>query len=152
VKEVFERAGATVMGRRMFDEGEIGWPENRLLRAPVFVVTRSAPEPWQRMGGTTFFFVTEGVASALEQAMAAAGGNDVRVSGGAETIRQFVESGLIDAITLHMAPVLLGTGVRVLDHPVPTDFELQQVGVSSSARVTYIKYQVVRSAPKRDTE
>jgi dihydrofolate reductase len=144
VEEIFERAGAYVMGRRMFDEGEVGWPENAPFRAPVFVLTHSAREPWQRKGGTTFFFLTDGIASALDQARTAAGGKDVRVSGGAETIRQFVASGLIDELTLHIAPVLLGNGVRLLDHLDPADLELQQVGASSSPLVTHIKYRVLR--------
>jgi dihydrofolate reductase len=84
VKELFERTGTYVTGRRMFDEGEVGWPENPPFRAPVFVLTHSAREPWQRKGGTTFFFVTDGIVSALEQAKTAAGGKDVRVSGGAD--------------------------------------------------------------------
>lgn len=144
VKEVFERTGAYVMGRRMFDEGEVGWPENPPFRAPVFVLTHSAREPWVRKGGTTFFFVTDGIASALEQANAAVGGKDVRVSGGAETIRQFIEAGLIDELTLHIAPVLLGSGVRLLDHLGPVDLELKQLEASSSPLVTHIKYGVVR--------
>jgi dihydrofolate reductase len=143
VREVFERAGAYVMGRRMFDEGEVGWPENPPFRAPVFVLTHSAREPWTRQGGTTFFFVTDGIAIALERARAAAG-KDVRVSGGAETIRQFIEAGLIDEFTLHIAPVLLGTGVRLLDHLDPASFRLEQSGASSSPLVTHITYRVVR--------
>src|SRR6185436_12317699 len=65
VREVFRRAGAYVMGRRMFDEGEVGWPENPPFRAPVFVLTNVARAPWPRPGGTTFHFVTDGIASAL---------------------------------------------------------------------------------------
>lgn len=64
----------------MFEEGEVGWPDNPPSRAPVFVLTHLARQPWQRKGGTTFFFVTDGIASALEQAKAAAGGKDLRVS------------------------------------------------------------------------
>jgi len=144
VKEVFERAGAYVMGRRMFDEGEVGWPENPPFRAPAFVVTHSPREPWRRQGGTTFFFVTDGIASALEQAKAAAGGKDVRVSGGAETIRQFIAAGLIDELTLHIAPVVLGAGVRLLDGLGPNGVELEQLRASSWPLVTHVKYQVVR--------
>jgi dihydrofolate reductase len=104
VKDIFARAGAHLMGRRMFDEGEVGWPENAPFRTPVFVLTDSPREPWVRKGGTTFFFVPDGIASALKQTKTAAGGKDVRVSGGAETIRQFIEAGLIDEFTLHIAP------------------------------------------------
>lgn len=105
VREVFERAGAYVTGKRMFEEGEIGWPEDAPFRAPVFVLTHSPREPWPRKGGTTFYFVTDGIASALEQAKAAAGPKDVRISGGAQTITQYIKAGLIDELTLHLAPV-----------------------------------------------
>jgi hypothetical protein len=60
VRRVFERAGAHVMGRRMFDEGEVGWPEEAPFRSPVFVLTHHAREPWKRKGGTTFYFVIDG--------------------------------------------------------------------------------------------
>jgi dihydrofolate reductase len=63
VKRVFDRAGAHVMGRRMFDEGEVGWPEEAPFRSPVFVLTHRAREPWKRKGGTTFYFVTDGICS-----------------------------------------------------------------------------------------
>jgi dihydrofolate reductase len=144
VRKVFARAGAYVMGRRMFDEGEAGWPENPPFRAPVFVLTHSARESWPREGGTTFFFVTDGIVSALEQARSAAGGKDVRVAGGAETIWQFIEAGLIDEFNLHIAPLLLGTGIRLLDHIDPALLTLEQVGARSSPLVTHISYRVVR--------
>ncbi len=106
VRRVFERAGAYVMGRRMFDEGELGWPEDAPFRAPVFVLTHSPREPWKRKGGTAFFFVTDGIESALRQAKAAASGRDVRVAGGAETIRQYLDAGMVDELALHIAPML----------------------------------------------
>ena len=68
----------------------------------------------------------------------------MRVSGGAETILQFIEAGLIDEFTLHIAPVLLGAGIRLLDHLDPASFRLEQVGASSSPLVTHITYRVVR--------
>jgi dihydrofolate reductase len=144
IKLVFDRTGAYVMGRHMFDEGERGWPENPPFGAPVFVLTHTAREPWRRKGGTTFFFVTDGIASALEQAKQAAGGKDVRISGGADTIRQFIEAGLIEEFTLHVAPVLLGGGVRLFDQLGPKELELQQVGAIASTLVTHIDYRVAK--------
>src|SRR5215210_6880853 len=67
VKDANARIGAYVMGSRMFDEGDVGWPDPTPFRAPVFVVTHQAREPWVRQGGTTFTFVNDGVESALEQ-------------------------------------------------------------------------------------
>lgn len=144
VKRVFERAGAYVMGRRMFDEGEVGWPEDAPFRAAVFVLTHAAREPWVRKGGTTYHFVTSGIASALERAQAAAGGKDVRISGGADMIRQVIHAGLVDEITLHVAPLLLGSGLRLLDSLGPDDLELEPVEVAGSGRVTHVRYRVLR--------
>jgi len=143
VKEVFGRAGAYVMGRRMFDEGEVGWPENAPFRAPVFILTHSPRELWARKGGTTFFFITDGIASALRQAKAAAGGKDVRVSGGAATIRQYLEAGLINELTLHIAPVFLRTGLRLFDQLVADNLSFEQWKVSSSPLATHITYKVL---------
>lgn len=149
VKGVFERAGAYVMGKRMFEEGEVGWPEEAPFRAPVFVLTHAARDPWPRKGGTTFHFVTDGIARALQRARAAAGDKDVRISGGADTVRQFIQAGLVDEITLHVAPLLLGSGLRLLDPLGPADLELEQLEASGSARVTHIRYRVVRTGHTR---
>jgi len=144
VKQVFERAGAYVMGRRMFDEGELGWPENPPFRAPVFVLTHSAREPWHRNGGTTFYFVSDGVESALEQAMAAASGHDVRVCGGAQTIRQYIDAGVVDEFTIHVGAVILGAGLRLMEQLSPAKFKFEQRHVGHSALATHINYRVVR--------
>lgn len=85
VRENFSRAGAYIMGRQMFAEGEAGWPDPPPFRAPVFVLTHTPREPWVRQGGTTFTFVTEGIDSALARARQAAGGKDIQISGGADT-------------------------------------------------------------------
>jgi len=143
VKAIFARAGAYVMGRHMFEEGEVAWPENAPFHAPVFVLTHTPREPWPRPGGTTFFFVTDGIASALDQARAVAGGKDVRISGGAATIRQYVQAGCVEEITLHVAPVLLGTGIRLLDGLGPEDLALEQVEVVASNLVTHARYRVM---------
>ena len=145
VRRLFDRPGAHVMGRRMFDEGEVGWPEEAPFRAPVFVLTHNVREPWPRKGGTTFHFVTEGMANALERAKVAAKGRDVRVSYGAATIRQFIQAGLVDDFTLHVSPVMLGGGVRLMDHLLPKDLVAEQIDAISSANVTHINYRVLRS-------
>lgn len=144
VKAVFERIGANVMGRHMFDEGEVNWPEEAPFHAPVFVLTHKPREPWPRKGGTTFYFVTDGMASALEQAKAAARGKDVRISGGAQVIRQFLKACLVDEFTLHVAPVILGSGVSLFDHLAPGDVKAEQVQAIPSALVTHITYRIAR--------
>jgi dihydrofolate reductase len=144
-KESSSRNGAYVMGRRMFDEGEVGWPDPPPFRAPVFVLTRQAREPWVRQGGTTFTFVTDGIESALKQARAAAGEKDVQISGGADIVRQFIEAGLLDELQIHLAPVLLGDGVRLFDGTDTEDgVELEVTRVIDSPRVTHLRYRVVK--------
>src|SRR5215217_5956036 len=143
-KERFARSGAYVMGRRMFDEGEVGWADPPPFRAPVFVLTRQAREPWVRQGGTTFTFVTDGIESALKQARAATGDKDVRIAGGANTVQQCIEAGLIDELQIHLAPVLLGDGVRLFEHTGPEHVELEKTQVIDSPKVTHLRYRVVK--------
>jgi dihydrofolate reductase len=103
LKESFVRSGAYVMSSRMFDEGEVEWPDPPPFRAPVFVLTHHPREPWVRQGATTFTFVTEGIESAFKQARAAAGDKDIRIAGGANTVRQFIKAGLIDELQIQLA-------------------------------------------------
>jgi dihydrofolate reductase len=142
VRELSARVGAYVMGRRMFDEGEVGWPDPPPFGAPVFVLTHHAREPWVRRGGTTFTFVTDGIESALERAKAAAGHKDVRIAGGADTVGQFLEAELVDELQIHLAPMLLGEGVRLFDQIEPKRIELEKTRVIDSPRVTHLAYRL----------
>jgi len=144
VRRSFERSGAYVMGRVMFDEGEANWPEEAPFGAPVFVLTHDPRAPWVRKGGTTFHFVTDGFESALAQAKAAAKGKDVRISGGAESIRQYLDAGQIDEFTLHIAPVILGEGVRLFHRLSPEKLKFEQTASSGSEIVTHVDYRVRR--------
>lgn len=130
------------MGRRMFDEGEVGWPDPPPFRAPVFVLTHSPRDPWVRQGGTTFTFVTDGVRGALERARAAVNGKDVQVAGGAHTVQQFLNAGVVDDVQLHLAPVLLGEGVRPFDGVDSGRVALKRARVVDSPAVTHLKYRV----------
>jgi dihydrofolate reductase len=143
VRAIFARAGAYVMGRNMFEEGEVSWPENAPFHAPVFVLTHTPRAPWPRPGGTTFHFVTDGMDSALAQARAAAGGKAVRISGGADTIRQYIRAGHVEEITLHIAPLLIGAGIRLLDGLSSEDLGLEQQDVTASPLVTHVRYRVL---------
>ena len=105
-----KRIGANVMGKRMFEEGEANWPEEAPFHTPVFVLTHERRAPWERPGGTTFYFVNDGIHSALEQARRAAGERDVRISGGADMVRQYLNAGLVDELALALSPLLLATG------------------------------------------
>ena len=146
VEETFAAAGAYVMGRRMFEGGEIPWGEVPPFRAPVFVVTHRDREILERQGGTSFTFVTDGIERAIEMARKAAGGKNVAVAGGGTLVRQILAAGLLDELELHIAPVLLGDGMRLLDGEFGLDpregIELTPVRVVETPEVTHIRYAV----------
>ncbi|MBE8520412.1 dihydrofolate reductase family protein [Amycolatopsis sp. H6(2020)] len=146
VAEMFASAGAYVMGRRMFDAGEVPWGEEPPFRAPVFVVTHRPREVLERQGGTSFTFVTEGVERAVGLARAAAGGKDVAVAGGGELLRQVLAAGLLDQLELHVAPVLLGDGQRLfgpeLGLGADDGIELVPARVVDAPGVTHLRYTV----------
>ncbi|MBP2706458.1 dihydrofolate reductase family protein [Microbispora sp. RL4-1S] len=145
VAEAFESAGAYVMGRRMADGGEVPWGEEPPFRAPVFVVTHR-PRETVRRGATSFTYVTDGVASAVEQARAAAGGKNVAIAGGGTLLRQVIAAGLLDELELHVAPVVLGAGMRLLDAGLgladKEGIELTPTRVIHTPNVTHLRYTV----------
>jgi dihydrofolate reductase len=143
-RATYERTGASVMGRRMFDAGELSWPEDAPFHTPVFVVTHTGRDPWERPGGTTFHFVTDGVESALDRAREAAGDRDVRIAGGAETIQRYLDAGLVDEFSITLAPVLFGTGIRLFDHVDPDRLALTQTRADASSRVTHLTYTTAK--------
>ena len=143
-RATYERTGASVMGRRMFDAGELSWPEEAPFHTPVFVVTHTGRDPWERPGGTTFHFVTDGVESALDQAREAAGDRDVRIAGGADTIQRYLDAGLVDEFSITLAPVLFGTGIRLFDHVDPDRLALTQTRADASSRVTHLTYTTAK--------
>jgi dihydrofolate reductase len=115
----FENVGAWILGRNMFGPIRGPWPDdawkgwwgpNPPYHTPVFVLTHHPRPPVEMAGGTTFHFVTDGIHAALQRAVAAAGGQDVRLGGGAATIRQYLQAGLVDEMHVAIAPHLLGTG------------------------------------------
>ena len=114
IAETFEAAGAYVMGRRMADGGEVPWGDEPPFRAPVFVVTHRPRPTLHRQGGTSFTYVTDGIESAIGQARAAANGKNVAIAGGGTLLRQVIGLGLLDELELHVAPVILGDGMRLL--------------------------------------
>ncbi|MFJ8671115.1 dihydrofolate reductase family protein [Streptomyces sp. NPDC093589] len=139
VHESVERTGSVVMGRRMFDSGEGPWGDEPPFHAPVFVVTHRPAEDLVKQGGTTFHFVTAGVEEALRRAKEVAGGKDVSVPGGAQVIDQLLGAGLLDALQIHLVPVLLGGGVRLFDTLPAGLRELKATRVIASPEVTHLR-------------
>lgn len=147
--EVVQNVGAYIMGRKMFGGGEGPWNEawtgwwgeEPPYHVPVFVLTHHAREPLSMRGATTFTFVTDGIASALSQARAAAGNKDVAIAGGAHTVQQYLAVGMLDELYLHIVPVILGAGERLLENA--GDPRLEPVSVIASPAVTHIKYRIV---------
>lgn len=110
LEETFNRTGVTIMGTRMFDGGERFWPEEAPFHTLVIVLTHEVREPWERPGGTTFHFVNDGIGSALQRASDVAGARDIRIAGGAKAIVQYLNAGLVDELSIALAPVLFGAG------------------------------------------
>ena len=142
LRETFERTGASVLGKRMFEGGEQGWPEEAPFHTPVFVVTHERRARWQRPGGTTFHFVNDGIEAALEQAREAAGERDVRIGGGAATILQYVNAGLVDEFTIALSPVLFGAGVRLFEGVDAGRVALEPLRAEPTQRVTHLSFAV----------
>ena len=141
-------ARAFIMGRNMFgpvrgewDRAWNGWwGDDPPFHAPVFVLTHHPREPQPMEGGTTYYFVTDGIESALTQARVAAGDGDVAVQGGATTVNQYLAAGLIDELRLHIAPLTLGAGTRLFEGVPP--LKLEQVKARAARLVTHVTYLV----------
>jgi dihydrofolate reductase len=148
--DLMRTLGAVIMGRNMYgpirgdwDADWRGWwGDDPPYHSPVFVLTHYPHEPIEMDGGTTFHFVTEGFEAALDEAKAAAAGGDIRIAGGASTIRQAFAAGAIDEITLDIGPALLGSGERLFDGVA--DPGLEQVDVTHSPLATHVHYRVGR--------
>jgi dihydrofolate reductase len=134
------------MGRRMADGGEVPWGDTPPFHAPVFVVTHRPRPVLERLGGTSFTYVTDGIESAIGQARAVAGSKNVAIAGGGNLVRQVIELGLLDQLELHIAPVILGEGMRLLDADldlsVQEGIELSPMRVINTPDATHIRYHV----------
>jgi dihydrofolate reductase len=154
VAEIVRGIGAVVMGRKMFSGGrgpwegdpnaDAWWGDDPPFHVPVFVLTHHEREPLVKQGGTTFTFVTGGISSALEQARAAAGDDDISLAGGATVAQQYLAAGLLDELQIHLVPVVLGGGVRLFDGAVPAPVELEAERVVASPAVTHLRFRVAR--------
>jgi dihydrofolate reductase len=151
-QEARDRVGATLMGRRMFSNGEGPWEDDPKadgwwgdeppFHGPVFVLTHHAREPVEKQGGTTFVFVTDGIEAALDEARAAAGDKDVAIAGGASVVQQYLRAGLVDEFQVHVAPLFLGGGVRLFDGLDGGRPAVKPSRVVESPAVTHLRYEV----------
>ena len=116
VRSTTERTGANIMGKRMFEGGERGWPEEAPFHTPVYVLTHEKREPWVRPGGTTFYFINDGPEQALELARESAGSRDIRIAGGADVIQQYLNLGVVDELEIALVPVLFGGGRHLFEN------------------------------------
>jgi dihydrofolate reductase len=133
--------GAFVTGRRTFDIAK-GWGGRHPLDVPIFVVTHTVPQGWVK-AGMPFTFVTDGVASAVAQAKAVADDKHVSV-GAASLVQQCLRAGLLDEIQIDLAPVLLGSGVRLFDQLGVAPVDLECTRVIEAPRVTHLMFRVVK--------
>jgi dihydrofolate reductase len=135
-------SGAIIAGRRTYDDSLPWWgadgphPPTR-----VFVVTHEAPDAVPE--GSVYTFVTDGIESALEQAKAAAGDKNVAVMGGPDIGRQFIESGLVDEIGVHLVPVLFGSGTRMFEHLGGERIQLETTSVIETPAAIHLEFRVV---------
>jgi len=134
-----ENIGAWIMGRNMFgpvrgpwpdDEWKGWWGEEPPYHVPVFVLTHHAREPVKMKGGTTFYFVTDGIEAALEKARHEARGKDIRIGGGVSTIRQFLRAGYVDEMHFVISPVFLGSGEHLF-----SGIDISKLGFNQIQRV-----------------
>lgn len=149
VEKSLAATGAVVMGRTMFSGGEGPWEndpnangwwgDEPPFHKPVFVVTHHERAPLH-LGETTFTFVTDGVEAAVERARTAAGAKDVHVSGGADVVQQCIHAGLVDVLELHVVPIFLGDGRRLLEGLDPARLEVERV--IAAPRATHIRYRL----------
>lgn len=138
--EKFKPMGAGIMGRAMLDLGIGPWGENPTFHMPIFVLSHEAHKPITKQGGTTYYFVTDGIERALKQAEEAADGKDIIVLGGANAIQQFIRVGLLDELEIHLIPILLGSGTRLFDNLGA--LKLEKTAAKDTPAVTHLRYKI----------
>ena len=119
------------------------WPIEAPFHCSVYVLTKEKREPWKRPRGTTFFFVNDDIKTVLEKAKKAAWNKDVRISGGAQTIQQYLNDGLIDEFNIHIAPIMISKGVRLFENVEKEKFTVEIIDVINSPIVTHLFYKVI---------
>jgi dihydrofolate reductase len=138
----FARIGAQIVGRRMYDFSHPYWGDNPPFHAPVFVLTHRAAERIDKEGGTSYTFITEGIHTAIDRARDAAGDKDVLIAGGLSVAQQALAEQLVDELSMHIAPVLIGSGARLLDNINPKFTRLTRLDTVAGAGALHVRYRV----------
>jgi dihydrofolate reductase len=139
--ELLETTGAMILGKGVFGTNPDGFETP--YKVPHFVLTHESRDAVTR-DGMTFHFVSDGIKVALQLARAAAGDKDVCVAGGANTAQQFLQAGLLDELQIHIAPVLIGEGIRLFDHLGREGIKLERIRVLESPGTTHLRFRVLR--------
>lgn len=150
IENSFENVGAWIMGRNMFgpvrgqwkNDWQGWWGEEPPFHVPVFVLTHFAKDPIKMKGGTTFYFITNGIEASMEAAISVAEGKDIRIGGGVSTIRQFLMAGYIDEMRLAFSPIFLGSGEHLfhgIDLPNLGFKEKQKIIGEGATHITLTK-------------
>jgi dihydrofolate reductase len=137
--EGFARIGPQIVGRTMFDLGFPHWGENPPFHAPVFVLTHRGQERIEKLGGTSYTFVTDGIKAAVDQARAVADGKDVLLAGGVSVAQQALAAGLVNEIQLHVRPVLVGRGVLLFG---AARADLRRIEAIQGEKTLHLRYEV----------
>lgn len=147
VERSFENVGAWIMGRNMFgpvrgqwpdEEWKGWWGEDPPYHVPVFVLTHHARKPQTMKGGTTFYFVTDGIEAALEEAKKAANGKEIRIGGGVSTLRQYIQAGHIDELHIAISPLFLGAGEHLFAGIDMTALGYKQIQTIAGENATHL--------------
>jgi dihydrofolate reductase len=138
----FDAVGPQIVGRRMFDVGYPYWGDNPPFHAPVFVATHRGADRIVKEGGTSYTFVTGGLKAAIAAAHEVADGMDILVAGGVSIARQALADGLVDELSLHVSPLLLGRGMRLFD-ALPARVMLRRLAqVEGDSGAVHLRYAV----------
>ncbi len=140
----WSRIGAVILGKRMFDNGLESWDGENPWGVPAFVLSHDQRAQMSKNGDIQFTFVADGIEGALEQARAIAGDRDVAIADGAKTIQQSIVAGQLDELHVHLVPIVLGSGVRLLEGVGCPGIEIQPGTVVGSSGVTHLRYRLVR--------
>ncbi|HYI25036.1 MAG TPA: dihydrofolate reductase family protein [Thermomicrobiales bacterium] len=147
LRDSWSGIGAVILGQRMFELGWEPWGHDNPWGKPAFVLTHLPKTTISPPGGRPFTFVTEGIHRALEQAGEAAGNRPVAIAGGASTVQQYLRAGLVDELYLHIVPIILGNGIRLLDGVDGTSIQAQTDVLGTTMGTVHLRYRIARRMP-----